>query len=58
MKSCSVLDFLSQSKMENIHNWSKVMQISDTVTSDYFTLLGPEALSLIDAAHLEDKQLQ
>lgn len=56
MKSCSVLDFLSLSKMENIHNWSKVMQISDTVTSDYSTLLGLEASALIDAAHLKDKQ--
>ncbi len=42
--------------MQNIHKWSKVMQISDTATSDYSTHMGFEASSRIVSAHLEDKQ--
>lgn len=42
--------------MQNIHKWSKAMQISDTATSDYSTHTELEALSFIVSAHLEDKQ--
>lgn len=56
MKSCSILSLLSQRMMQNIHKWSKVMQISDTATSDFSMDMGLEASSLIVPAHLEDKQ--
>lgn len=36
---------------EYSHKWSKVMQISDTATSDYSTHMGLEAPSLIVSAH-------
>lgn len=42
--------------MQNIHKWSKVMQISDTATSDYSTHTELQASPLIVSAHLEDKQ--
>lgn len=51
-----MLTLLSQCMMQNIHKWSKVMQISDRATSDYSTHTKLEALSLIVSAHLEDKQ--
>lgn len=42
--------------MQNIHKWSKVMQISDTATSDYSMHTGLEASYLLVSVHLEDKQ--
>ena len=36
---------------EYSHKWSKVMQISDTATSDYSTHMGLEASSLTVSAH-------
>lgn len=42
---------LSHYMMQNIHKWSKVMQISDTATSDYSTHMELEASSLIVIAH-------
>lgn len=56
MKSCSILSLLSQCVMQNIHKWSKVMQISDTATSDYSMHMGLEASYLLVSVHLEDKQ--
>ena len=37
MKSCTTLSLLSQCMMQNIHQWSKAMKLSDTATSDYST---------------------
>lgn len=56
MKSRSILNLLSQCMMQNIHKWGKVMQISDTATSDYSMHMELGASSLIVSAHLEDKQ--
>lgn len=58
MKSCSILTLLSWGMMQNIHKWNKVMQISDTATSDYSTHMELEASSRIVSAHLKTKNKQ